>query len=186
MLPIVCVLAQNGTGATDAIEHYTSWPVVIATCLVVGLCTLLHFETLRLLVRVLMRKVRSFRLVMLGTVFSLVVLHLVEIVIFGLAIWFVLTSYGSQVGQLDGAYDDGLPDAIYFSFSVYTTVGFGDITPLGPIRLLCGVEALLGLVLITWSASFTFLIMQRRWGQMVGDEDDPHTNPHAVDQPQSS
>ena len=44
---------------------------------------------------------------------------------------------------------------------MYTTVGFGDIAPLGPVRLLVGIEALAGLVLITWSASFTFLIMQR-------------------------
>ena len=33
----------------------------------------------------------------------------------------------------------------------------------GPIRFVCGNEALTGLVLITWSASFTFLEMERFW-----------------------
>jgi hypothetical protein len=46
---------------------------------------------------------------------------------------------------------------------VYTTVGFGDLLPQGAIRFMSGMEALTGLVMITWSASFTFLEMQRDW-----------------------
>ena len=42
-------------------------------------------------------------------------------------------------------------------------MGFGDITPEGPLRLLVGTEALVGLVLITWSASFSFIAMQYYW-----------------------
>ncbi len=33
----------------------------------------------------------------------------------------------------------------------------------GPIRFIGGTMALTGLVLITWSASFTFLEMERFW-----------------------
>ena len=47
----------------------------------------------------------------------------------------------------------------------YTTVGFGDVTPVGPIRFMAATEALTGLVLITWSASFTYLEMERFWGR---------------------
>ena len=46
---------------------------------------------------------------------------------------------------------------------VYTTVGFGDIVPEGALRMITMSEALSGLSLITWSASFTFLEMQRLW-----------------------
>jgi hypothetical protein len=45
----------------------------------------------------------------------------------------------------------------------FTTLGFGDIEPLGFIRLLVGMEALVGFVLITWTASFLFYEMQRHW-----------------------
>jgi Ion channel len=45
----------------------------------------------------------------------------------------------------------------------FTTVGFGEMWPLGAIRFLCAVEALAGFVLITWSAAFTYLEMQRFW-----------------------
>ena len=45
------------------------------------------------------------------------------------------------------------------------TVGFGDIVPTGPLRLLAGMEALTGFVLITWTASFLYLEMNRLWRQ---------------------
>jgi len=52
---------------------------------------------------------------------------------------------------------------VYFSAVTYSTVGFGDVIPTGPLRFLVGTEALTGFVLITWSASFTYLEMQRYW-----------------------
>ena len=52
---------------------------------------------------------------------------------------------------------------MYFSAETYTSLGFGDLTPNGPVRLLAGVEALNGLLLIGWSASFTYISMERFW-----------------------
>jgi hypothetical protein len=54
-------------------------------------------------------------------------------------------------------------DFVYFSSITYTTVGHGELIPVGPIRFIAAMEALLGLILITWSASFTYLEMQRLW-----------------------
>jgi hypothetical protein len=54
-------------------------------------------------------------------------------------------------------------DLVYLSAMSYTTVGFGDVAPIGPIRFLTGTEALTGFVLIAWSASFTYLEMERYW-----------------------
>ncbi len=42
-------------------------------------------------------------------------------------------------------------------------MGFDAANPSGAIRLLAGTEALTGLVLIAWSASFTYLEMARHW-----------------------
>ena len=53
----------------------------------------------------------------------------------------------------------------YFSIASYTTLGIGDILPHGNIRIVAGLEALNGLVLVAWSASFTYLIMERLWGR---------------------
>jgi hypothetical protein len=68
------------------------------------------------------------------------------------------------LGRLTGLELAGLTDYVYYSAMVYTTVGFGDVVPNGAIRFMTGMEALTGLVMITWSASFTFLEMQRNWG----------------------
>jgi hypothetical protein len=64
-------------------------------------------------------------------------------------------------GQLEGNYNGTLLDSAYFSFTTYSTLGFGDIQPMGDIRFLTGLESLTGLVLVTWSASFLYFEMQR-------------------------
>lgn len=64
-------------------------------------------------------------------------------------------------GHVAGADPLGLLDAVYLAAMSYTTVGFGDLVPVGPLRFLAGTVALVGFVMITWSASFTYLGMER-------------------------
>lgn len=94
-------------------------------------------------------------------VFGALIAHVIEIWIFALA--YYLMVHGNSWGSLEGNFNGSLMDCAYFSFTVYTTVGFGDIEPLGYIRYLTGVESLTGLVLITWTASFLYLEMQKNW-----------------------
>ena len=67
--------------------------------------------------------------------------------------------------------EDNLFYFIYFSSVVYTTVGFGDLLPVGALRILTAAEGLAGLAMITWSASFTFLAMQRLWPHLLTQSD---------------
>ncbi len=41
---------------------------------------------------------------------------------------------------------DRIFDAIYFSAATYSTVGFGDLSPIGALRMLAGLEAVTGLL----------------------------------------
>ena len=91
---------------------------------------------------------------------SVLCLHVVEIWIFGAILWALL--HWPAFGGL-GPAAPHLFDVIYFSAVTFTTVGFGDLVPTGAIRFLSGTEALTGFVLITWSASFTYLEMERFW-----------------------
>jgi hypothetical protein len=91
------------------------------------------------------------------------VTHVLEIWIFALGFFLSLQIDG--MGQLVGETGQLFLDCVYFSFITYTTVGYGDLVALGPIRYLTGVEALTGLILITWSASFLFMEMQRHWAE---------------------
>ena len=61
----------------------------------------------------------------------------------GLGIFF-LTEF-KKYGWFEGIVNQPtLSDCGYYSFVTYTTLGFGDIIPHGPIRFLTGMEALTG------------------------------------------
>ena len=74
---------------------------------------------------------------------------------------------GDRIGvhRPDEVVVETLFDAFYLSATTFTTLGFGDLTPMGAVRVLSGCEALTGLLLITWSASFTYLEMARLWNE---------------------
>ena len=135
--------------------------VFLVNGLVVALVVMIHYECLYRLTRLLpnLRFAHRYRLVV--GVFGAMVAHAVEVWIFGAA--YYLMNARHNWGYLEGDIHGSLLDCVYFSFSVYTTLGFGDIVPQGDIRYLTGIEALTGLVLITWTASFLYLEMQRNW-----------------------
>jgi hypothetical protein len=64
---------------------------------------------------------------------------------------------------MDAAHDIGLLDCVYRSAVCYTTLGLGDVAPVGNIRFLTGMESLTGFMLIGCSVSFTYLEMVRFW-----------------------
>jgi hypothetical protein len=97
----------------------------------------------------------------LRLIFAILVLHSAEIFLFALGYLTLLQD--PQYGSLVGIGSVGIVECGYFSAVVYTTLGLGDIVPQGAIRIMVGPQALLGFVLITWSASFTFIEMQRYW-----------------------
>ena len=131
------------------------------TALIVLACVLLHYEAFTWLTHALTRmhtRVRRRRILLL--MFGLLALHIVEIWIFAIGYFGLLGA--SSLSRIHGA-ADSLLDLVYYSAVVYTTLGLGDLIPDGAIRFMTGMEALTGFLLITWSASFTFLEMQRFW-----------------------
>lgn len=138
--------------------------IVVATTLgVVTGCVLLHYEALTWLTRVLKRLASPPRHRILLLIFAILCVHILEIWIFGGA-YFWLTADPNR-GQLVAANPIGFLDCVYFSASCFTTLGIGDVIPVGAVRFLVGTQALSGFVLIAWSASFTFVEMERFWRQ---------------------
>ena len=97
---------------------------------------------------------------MLGVIGALTA-HAAEVWVFAIAYYFM--HHSENWGKLQGNLEGTLLDCVYFSFSTFSTVGFGDIEPIGRLRYLTGIESLTGLVLITWTASFLYYEMQRYW-----------------------
>ncbi|MFO1400221.1 MAG: ion channel [Steroidobacteraceae bacterium] len=132
----------------------------VSTLIVVA-CVILHYEALNVFSRLMRIMHLAPRLRVMVLIFAILAIHVSEIWIFGFGYWGLSSTPGH--GALIANHPIGLLDHVYFSATCYTTLGLGDIAPLGAIRFLTGTEALTGFVLVTWSASFTFVEMQRFW-----------------------
>jgi hypothetical protein len=121
---------------------------------------LIHYEALQLASGLEARSSPPSRTDIIRVIAILLVAHFIEIGLYaGVLVLCQYLGLGTIAGQLEG----GAIDWLYFSISSYTTLGVGDLHPQGPLRVIAGVEALNGLVLIGWSASFTYLTMQEVW-----------------------
>ena len=143
---------------------------LIINILLVAITVIIHYEILRLLSNIIPRMQIKLRLRVVFGVFGTICAHIIEVCLFGVAFYLMYQQGG--FGDLTGQFDGSLVDSIYFSFVNYTTVGYGDIVPTGSLRFLAGLEAITGLSLITWSASFMFMEMTMFW-----DKENEKTNP---------
>ena len=85
--------------------------------------------------------------VMIATVTVLMIAHLAEVLVWSLI--YVMTS----------AAPDG-SDIIYFAFVNYTTLGYGDVTPVERWHLLGPMTAMNGVLLFGWSTAVIFEVLR--------------------------
>ncbi|MEQ9396280.1 ion channel [Haliea sp.] len=137
--------------------------VLLVNALIVALVVMIHYEALHWLTRYLPRLPVVHRARIAIGVLGALMAHAVEVWIFALTYYVLITWL--KWGSLGGNFDGTILDCVYFSFTVFSTLGFGDIFPEGEIRYLVGIESLTGLVLITWTASFLYYEMQRNWSE---------------------
>lgn len=137
-----------------------AWLIVIA---LVVITVIIHYEALRLLSGHLDALQLPFRVRtrMVLVMLAIFCTHIIEVLIFAAGYFFA--AHGLGLGTLAGEAEASFRDFVYYSLVSYTSLGLGDIFPTGGLRLITGIEALVGLLMITWSASFTFLYMQRFW-----------------------
>ena len=132
----------------------TSLIVIGSTTLVVGVAIVIHSEVIQQL-----SKLRTWprpRIVVVLSMFLLFGVHLFEIFLF--AVLFFVFNQTETYGSITAS--KTFIDHYYYSAICYTTLGFGDVLPTGYLRFATGVEAVLGLILITWSASYSFILMR--------------------------
>jgi hypothetical protein len=136
-------------------------PIMIINSFLVGTAILIHFEVLNWLSLTIPKLPFNRRFNILFGIFGALIAHVIEVWLFAFGIYGLVIS--KQFGELQGPISNTLLDCVYFSFTCYTTLGFGDIRPIGLIRFLTGLEALTGVVLIAWTSSFMFIEMQKFW-----------------------
>jgi len=144
---------------------------VIAVILLVGATVAIHaagsFGLLRLMAA---RRPRTTKFTYHRGIFALafivvllLLVHLAETVVWALY-------YAAK-----GCFPD-IVTSIVFSMETYSTVGYGDILLRGNWRLLSGVEALTGVLMISWSTALLLRVvtwvnarMLDRWGLTIPD-----------------
>jgi Ion channel len=149
----------NRTAMNIEGENMEMLQAVLAGLALVGTAVIIHYESLRA-ITILTSHLTTLSLVVIAGV---LLAHLLEICIFAAGYFLMHEHLG--LGSVAGAFSGSTLDYFYFSATTYTTLGVGDLFPTGAIRSVAAVEALSGFVLIGWSASFTYLSMQRSWDQ---------------------
>jgi TRAP-type C4-dicarboxylate transport system permease small subunit len=92
-------------------------------------------------------------LLLVGSAIVVVFLHALEIVVWAKAYQFVLPA--NELATIE--------EAVYFSFVTFTTLGYGDITLSEGFRVLSGIQALNGIILVGWSTAMIFSVVQHVW-----------------------
>lgn len=149
-------------------EHALLLSVLVISGVTVTICVVLHYEALRFLSRAVGIHVHK-RIGVLVVMLGLLLAHILEIFVFAMS--YKVMQHSGVLGHIAGIDENNLLDFIYYSSVVYTTVGFGDLVPVGAIRMLTAAEGLAGLAMITWSASFSFLAMRRLWPHLLSKSD---------------
>jgi hypothetical protein len=118
-----------------------------------------HYEFLSVTSRVVQRLPGPHRLRVAVAIVLAVAAHLFEVLLFAVGWWWC--SVGGEAALTLA--EPSFGDLVYFSGVVYTSLGFGDVVPVGDGRGLAIAEAVTGLVLIAWTASFTYFEMLTNW-----------------------
>ena len=103
---------------------------------------------------------QSLRLVvvMIATVSALMAAHITEVAVWALAY------------RIVGAAPPGT-DFIYFAFVNYTTLGYGDVTPVERWHLLGPMAAMNGVLLFGWSTAVIFEVLRRALTTVRGEKE---------------
>jgi hypothetical protein len=123
--------------------------------------TVIHYEVLRLMTIGLPAVHIRARAKLIIVIFGAFIAHAIEIILYATAFYLLVRYLGA--GMLGTPGRLSFSRCVYFSGETYTSLGYGDIVPYGALRLLAGMEALNGLLLIGWTASYTYIAMERFW-----------------------
>ncbi len=142
---------------------------ILLTMVLVGVSALLHDEAmqwaaLKLLPRIHFLPTRS--LVIIGVLVCMAA-HQAEVLLFAVVLY-LLANQGMDLGY-DDQQQRSFLDFVNSSIESYTSLGYADTEHLTQIhRMVSGAEALTGLVLLAWTASFTYFLMERYWRERHG------------------
>lgn len=130
---------------------------LVLSSILVLMTTSFHYEALRFLAS-RNRKGNTNRKSVPLTLFLLVLAHIIEIAAYATAYW--IAAELLKIGSFGGGSALTSLDYFYYAAETYSSLGYGDIFPVGEIRLIASIGPLNGILLLAWSGSFLFALVQ--------------------------
>lgn len=127
--------------------------------LVAMLCVFVFHEVLAHVWLVLLRLEGRPRTQIFITMLASLLAHTICIWLF--AGMYYLMENVLHLGALQGVHDHAIISYAHFSSATYSSLGFGDLYPVGPLQMIASMEVIVGLMLIGWSVAFTYLVMDK-------------------------
>ena len=135
--------------------------VFLSACVLAYLTVATHATGIAVLLRAFIRlhpfpmSIWRIALMLLRMVWWLILLHLVEI-----SIWGLFYRWRGLVTDAE--------TALYFSGVTYTTIGYGDVVLAKPWRLLAPIEGLMGVLMVSLSTGYFFVVASRVYQSRLG------------------
>ena len=133
-------------------------PAVAAWVFGIGVCVLtfwMHFQACRMTYQRFIsggpEKCRRHPKDVLYAMLCLAGMHVGQSTMWGVAMY--VGDDWLNLGEITGETEGAFIDYLNFSMATYTSLGIGDITPTDWLKVLTGLEALVGLLCIGWSVS---------------------------------
>jgi len=142
---------------------------ILAATFLVGATVAMHYEVLRWTSKLIPHIALPPRARIVVVIFAVFLGHVVGVMLYALAYFLMNDRFG--LGHIAGAFEASAVDFFYFSITTFTTLGIGDVYPHGYLRIIAGIQSLNGLGLIGWSASFTYIVMEKSWDDYRSAED---------------
>jgi Ion channel len=129
--------------------------IILSACVLAAVTLAVHAAGIAVLLRRLMRlhlhalpptRVWPITVILLRMIWWLILLHLVEI-----AVWGLFYLWRGCLPHAEAAF--------YFSGATYTTIGYGDVVLAKPWRLLGPIEGLVGILMCGLSTGYFFAVV---------------------------
>ena len=140
---------------------YLTW---VLSGLLVIITVSIHYETMMLVSdRVMPWAQKHFhnRRVIAVAITGLLLGHIAEIWVYALAT--MVAMHFPVMGSVQGDFNNSWSDFLYLSSVNYSSLGNAAIRLTGPVRAIVCSETLIGMMMIAWSSSFTYLKMEQIW-----------------------
>lgn len=119
----------------------------------------MHLIGIRLISRVIERFDWGGNLSVLVAFWGLGILHLTEIGFGALVYYWAVGDW--NLGTIEKGFGKSWEGLLYFSGISFTSLGYTQQNTMGAVRLIVMMQALMGFMLITWSATFVYSIWQK-------------------------